>query len=177
VRTRCGPSGCPSNATSDIVFDRNPRILYVVFDGVVYRSIDGGESWARSDGGVLPPTLVALAADPERSGVLYAAGAIPTTSAGFVSAVFRSTDRGRHWTRVAAFASSVLDLTVSRAGVYAATAKNGVYHGTVPGNWVPFVVDLPGGSANLLTYDPQVPARVYAGTPRNGAYVARLVNP
>jgi photosystem II stability/assembly factor-like uncharacterized protein len=177
VRTRCGLSGCPFNATRDIVFDRNPRILYVVFDGVVYRSIDGGESWARSDGGVLPPTLVALAADPERSGVLYAAGAIPTTSAGFVSAVFRSVDRGRHWTREAAFASPVLDLTVSRAGAYAATAKDGVYHSTVPGNWVSYVVDLPGGSSNLLAYDPQVPARVYAGTPRNGAYVARLVNP
>jgi photosystem II stability/assembly factor-like uncharacterized protein len=176
VRTQCGPSGCPFNATSDIVFDRNPRILYVVFDGVVYRSGDRGESWGRADTD-LPPTIVALAADPERSGVLYAAGAIPTTSAGFVSAVFRSVDRGRHWTRAAAFASPVLDLTVSRAGVYAATARNGVYHGTVPGNWVPYVADLPGGSANLLAYDPLVPARVYAGTPRNGAYVARLVNP
>jgi len=176
VRTRCGPSGCPVNATSDVVFDRNPRILYVIFDGVVYRSADRGESWGRADSS-LPPTIVALAADPERSGVLYAAGAIPTTSAGFVSAVFRSVDRGRHWARAAAFASPVLDLTVSRAGVYAATAKDGVYHSTVPGNWVSYIVGLPGGSANLLAYDPLVPARVYAGTPQNGAYVARLVNP
>lgn len=176
VRTQCGASACPANAAREIAQDRNPRIFYVVFEGDVYRSTNQGAAWTLASDGLPQAGIVALAADPDRSGVLYAAGAVPPTSAGFVSAIFTSTDGGRHWTRVAAYPSAVLDLAVSRSGVYASTAGDGVFRSTDGGrSWTGVSVGLPDVPIPLLAPDPLVSGRVYAGTAGEGAYEVRFV--
>jgi len=79
--------------------------------------------------------------------------------------------------RVAAFPSAVRDLAVSRSGVYAATDGNGVFRSTDGGrNWVSVSEGLPGSGVALLTADPLVPARLYAGTPADGAFVSRFTS-
>lgn len=177
VRTQCSSSCLLLNTASDIAQDRTPRIFYVVFDGNVYRSTNQGVTWTLASEGLPQSRIVALAADPDRSGVLYAAGAVPETSAGFTSAIFMSTDGGRHWTRVAAFSADFLDLAISRSRVYASTAGDGVFRSTEDGrSWTGVSVGLPDVAIPLLAPDPLVPARVYAATAFEGAYEARFVS-
>lgn len=174
---QCGASCPPLNAASDIAQDRTPRIFYVLFDGNVYRSTNQGAAWTLASEGLPQSRIVALAVDPDRSGVLYAAGTILQTSAGFTSAIFMSTDGGRHWTRVAAFAAELLDLTISRSRAYASTRSDGVVRSTEDGrSWNEVSQGLPDLSIPLLTADPRVPARIYAGTATEGAYQIRFVS-
>ena len=176
VRTQCSTSCFPLNTASDIAQDRTPRIFYVIFEGNVYRSTNQGVTWRLASEGLPQAGIVALAADPDRSGVLYAAGEIPQTSAGFISAIFRSTDGGRRWTRVAAYPSNVLDLAVSRSGVYASTRSDGVFRSTDGGrSWTGVSQGLPDVAIPLLAPDPLAAGRVYAGTAFEGAYEARFV--
>lgn len=177
VRVRCDHSSCPANAASDLVLDRNPRNLYVIFQGDVYRSTNQGAAWTRPGNGLPKGRVQALAVDPAHPGVLYAAGAIPPTSAGFISAIFKSTDGGRRWTRVAAYPSTVFDLAVSRSGVYASTFADGVFRSTDGGrSWTEVSEGLPlDVSVPLLAPDPVAQGRIYAGTADRGAYSVRFV--
>jgi photosystem II stability/assembly factor-like uncharacterized protein len=114
--------------------------------------------------------------DPARSGVLYAAGTIPTTSAGFTSAVFKSTDGGRRWARAAAYPSAVLDLAVTGSGVYASTFSDEVFRSTDGGrSWTGVSQGLSGHAILLLAPDPVVPGRIYGGTAEEGAWAVRFV--
>jgi photosystem II stability/assembly factor-like uncharacterized protein len=176
IRLRCGTSSCPANAATEIVQEPStPRILYVLFNGDVYRSTNQGAVWTPASSG-LPKFLQALALDPDRSGVLYAGGDVSASSAGVVSAVFKSTDGGRSWKRAATFPSSVLDVAVSRSGVYASTFADGVFRSTDGGrSWNEVSEGLPKASIPLLTPDPLVPGRIYAGTAGMGAYAVRFV--
>ena len=178
VRTQCSASACPMNLASEIVQDRNPRVFYVVFEGDVYRSTNQGATWTPAGEGLPQSRIVALAADPHRSGALYAAGGVPQTSAGFISAIFKSTDGGRHWTRVAAYSSNVLDLAFGHSRVYASTAGDGVYRSTAADgrSWTGVSAGLPDVPIPLLAPDPLVPGRVYAGTAAEGAWEVRFVS-
>ena len=178
VRTQCGPSACPANAASDPVPGPIPRVLYVIFEGDVYRSTNQGAVWAPASAGLPKSGITALAADPNRNNnILYAAGAVPPTSAGFVSAVFKSTDGGRSWLRVAAYPSAVLDLAVSISGVvYASTAGDGVFRSPDEGrSWTGVSQGLPKVAIPLLAPDQMFPGKVYAATPSEGVYSVRFV--
>lgn len=176
VQTQCGASSCPTNAAREITQDRNPRIFYVVFEGKVYRSTNQGATWTLAGEGLEQAGIVALAVDPERSSLLYAAGAVPETSAGFISAIFKSTDGGRHWTRVAAFSSDVLDLVFSGSHVYASRADGEVYRSPATNgtSWTGVSQGLPDVAIPLLAADPRMPGRIYAGTASEGAYEVRF---
>jgi photosystem II stability/assembly factor-like uncharacterized protein len=177
VQTQCGASACPANAAREITQDRNPRIFYVVFEGDVYRSTNQGAAWTPAGEGLEQASIVALAADPNRSGVLFAAGAVPETSAGFISAIFVSTDGGRHWTRVSAFSSDVLDLVFNGSRAYAALADGTVYRTTENGSVEISQEGLPDVAIPLLAADPLTPGRIYAGTASQGAYEVRFTSP
>jgi hypothetical protein len=70
----------------------------------------------------------------------------------------------------------VLDVTVSRSGVYASTFADGVWRSTDGGrSWTEVSEGLPGTSVPLLAPDPLVPGRIYAGTAGRGASAARVV--
>jgi photosystem II stability/assembly factor-like uncharacterized protein len=97
-----------------------PDTVYVASNGtaltrekVIFKSIDGGESWASVSNGLAATFLDQLAIDPDDSNTLYAAG----------DGVFKSSDGARTWTRVLGGNAAVV--TIARApqrAVYAATA-------------------------------------------------------
>lgn len=173
VLTECSSSSCPRNAASEITQDRTPRIFYTVFNGDVYRSTNQGTAWILASDGLPKSGIVTLAADPDRSSVLYAAGTVPS---GFTSAIFKSTDGGRRWARVAAFTTDFLDLAVSRSRVYASTRNDGILRSTEGGSsWSGASQGLPDAWVSLLAPDPVVQGRMYAGTTTQGAYAIRFV--
>ena len=86
----------------------DPRRVYVMArdlynDRGFFRSEDGGKHWRRSDAGI-PETVVGVAFDPATPGRLYAA-----TSTG----LYRSSDRGTNWSRIAFAGKLVLRVTVA----------------------------------------------------------------
>ena len=66
---------------------RKPQVIFAALREGMYRSPDGGKTWAILKGG--PSGVVALAIHPEQAEVLYAA-----TGEG---AVYRSQDGGMSW--------------------------------------------------------------------------------
>lgn len=111
----------------DLAAEPNRGAVYAAaYDGI-YRSFDGGVSWAR----VTPRDKVgwrAVANDPVSPGAVYAA-----TSRGFGSApeVYRSTNHGETWETVGEGLPDILPLTaleVDDAGnVYAGTNGGGLF--------------------------------------------------
>src|SRR5205807_1734645 len=68
--------------------------VYVATDSGVYRSVDGGVSWKSAIYGLENAGIYAIAVDPVTPSTLY------TTDYG--GSLFRSTNSGSSWTRVAA---------------------------------------------------------------------------
>jgi inosine-uridine nucleoside N-ribohydrolase/photosystem II stability/assembly factor-like uncharacterized protein len=135
-----------------------PATVYVrVRTMGVFRSDDGGKTWARAGAGLPVGKLSSLAVDPTKSCVLYAG-----TERGDV---FTSVDCGESWTAVArGLDGGVSDIAVS--------AKDGaVYAGTSP----PYRTDRveAGGGAVYRSADGRAPwSRTHTGL--TGWYVAAL---
>src|SRR5439155_19340220 len=81
---------------------QNPRTIYAIVNGRVFKSIDGGESWV--DTGfptnvatlaINPRGVTTLAIDPQNSEVVYAGTFVCSGICG--GRVFKSTDGGRTW--------------------------------------------------------------------------------
>ena len=71
----------------------------------LYRSADGGETFARSDAGIAHPYLINVAVHPDRPDVLFTAGAeVPPPGwrrpEGAGAGFYRSADGGLGWTRL-----------------------------------------------------------------------------
>ena len=81
--------GLPADKTVYAVVSHQakPQVIYAALREGMYRSPDGGKTWAILKGG--PSGVVALTIHPERPEVLYAA-----TGEG---AVYRSEDGGTSW--------------------------------------------------------------------------------
>lgn len=182
--TRCEARYCPPNEVRELLVDpRDPRTLYITFQGYVYRSADGGETWAWASRG-LPDgrvsDVVALAVDPARPGLLYAAVGVRVPGA-----VFKSFDGGRRWVPVAALPGiridgqeappGVRDLVVTPSGVFVATWGRGVVRSADGGrSWTVVSRGLPLPFVDLLEADPLFPERLYAATSSLGLYSARF---
>ncbi len=98
----------------DLVIDpANPRVLYAAMwtaerkpwtlvdgsdEGGVWKSIDGGDTWSRLEGGLPGGTLgrIGLALSPARPQRIWAQVTTPDDSGG----LFRSDDAGKSWKRV-----------------------------------------------------------------------------
>jgi hypothetical protein len=107
----------PSRRTQQLAIGRGGTLYYATGaragSGQVYRSVNRGDSWQPAGAG-LPPVvpgwaLLALASDPARGGVVYAA-----TGRG----LYRTLDSGRRWSR--ALVDPVTAVATARLG--AATA-------------------------------------------------------
>ncbi len=173
---RAANNGLPNKSTlspSLAIDPRNPATLYASI-GSVYRTTDGGLSWARVNSLAYFRTMAFAASD--RS-LLYAA-----TDSG----VFRSFNGGKKWTHVIGaglpFASvSKVDIDPTRSDtVYATLSTGGIYKTTDSGaTWAAINTGLPQertfSYGFLLGIDPHNPATLYA---RSGdgtdAFVARL---
>ncbi|MFQ5738526.1 MAG: glycosyl hydrolase [Acidobacteriota bacterium] len=110
----------PDTGVSDLVLDpRNPDVLFstsyqrrrhvwTLIDGgpesTVYKSSDGGETWAKSARGLPKEDLgrIGLAISPVNPDVLYAIVEAANESGGF----FRSRDAGSHWKKMSSYVSS-----------------------------------------------------------------------
>ncbi|NOY97712.1 MAG: DUF1080 domain-containing protein [Chloroflexi bacterium] len=110
----------------DVAFDPfDPQTMYAAsVPGVVWRSDDGGQTWAQSAAGMDPNEgILYLLPDPTRPGVIYA-------SADF-SGVFLSTDSGQTWQSISNGLTNpnARGLALSDDGrtLYVGTMGSGVY--------------------------------------------------
>ena len=106
---------------------RTPATLYAGTAGGVFKSSDGGESWAAANTGLTNLSVQALAINPTTPATLYA---------GTGGGVFRSTDSGGTW---AAFNMGLPSLNVSALALdptgttlYAGLEGGGVWQLTAP---------------------------------------------
>src|ERR1700688_3851713 len=82
-----GPDGGAVAAVA--VAPSDPRVVYAgASHGGVFKSADGGVTWAAAGRGLLDDRIVALAVDPHRSSTVYAAA---------FTGVFISSDGGGSW--------------------------------------------------------------------------------
>lgn len=105
--------------------------------GGVFLSHDGGRTWTASlerDRHVYDVTI-----DARNPNVLYAAG--------FESSVWRSTDKGEHWTRVPGFnfkwAHRVVPDPDDPSKIFVTTFGGGLWHGSIEGKDLPVDIATP----------------------------------
>jgi photosystem II stability/assembly factor-like uncharacterized protein len=163
--TNIGPDA--GNVLALVVDPRNPRTLYASTDRGLFRTSDGGASWAAVSS---PKGLDAwgrsLAIDPQTSGTLYAALS--------GDRVYKSTDAGASWSASSGEMKDYVTWSVlpgslvidplNSATLYAAM-HHGVYKSTDGGeSWSAATAGLPSGLENvrMLAVDPKNSATVYA---------------
>jgi photosystem II stability/assembly factor-like uncharacterized protein len=140
--------------------------------GTVFKSTNGGASWAPANNGLPSVFVRALVIDPQTPSTIYAG-----TSGTFIGPVFRgmfkSIDGGMSWTPLASTPApaSVVSVAIdpqNPAIVYAGTANlppDTLFKSTNGGTtWAPMSTGLPNGIVNAIVVDPQTSSTVYAGT-------------
>lgn len=89
----------------------NPKTLYAATSDLgVFKSVDGGTTWASANSGIAGTSIQALAIDPVHPQTLYAA-IVPGPGAS-ASAVYKSVDGANSWTMVDTEPFSVFQLAV-----------------------------------------------------------------
>ena len=153
--------------------------LYAGANEEVFKSIDGGLSWAMP--GSLPYGfsgfyVSALAIDPTNTDVVYVAQQVSTFPGPDTGKIFKSTDGGGQWREVpvpVAAPVAIWSLAIDPATpsiVYAAYSgnadKGGVFKSSDSGEtWIVAQNGLPDTIfVNALAIDPSMPARIYATT-------------
>lgn len=167
----------PANPILCLAVDANNKLVaYAGADhpgtagntGGVYKTTDGGRTWTRLAGILDQLDVVALAAHPRTSNIVWAA----TDNGG----VFRTDDGGVTWKELGNY-GTVADLTnvnvpdpSNQFLLFAATAGYGVQASTDGGKtFVPRVTGLGNLYVNALAFDPTTPSTLYAATD-NGMY-------
>ena len=132
-----GPGNVGGRTRSILIDPANPQVMYAAaVAGGIWKTTNAGASWAPLNDFLPNIAVTCLAFDPSNPNTIYAG-----TGEGFFNTdgvrgagVFKTTDAGAHWTRLAATAGSadfyyVNDVVVSPASpqhVYAAT-RTGVW--------------------------------------------------
>jgi photosystem II stability/assembly factor-like uncharacterized protein len=159
--------GLPPLITALAMDSEDPSVLYAgtyVGSAAVFMTKDGGLTWTAaspdfgSSDGKCCAWISALAADPRRSGAVYAA--ISTTSGG---AIWGTTDAGATWRNLFTSSSSVTALAIhprDPSRIYAATTDGIMASPDAGATWRP----ISGAPTliGLLEFDPQEPAILYA---------------
>src|SRR5690349_33822 len=139
-----GPGNVGGRTRALLIDPSNPDTMYAAaVAGGIWKTTNGGTSWAPLDDFLANIAVTCLAVDPSNPTTIYAG-----TGEGFFNAdgvrgagIFKSTDAGAHWTRLTSTISNsdfffVNDIVVSPANgqhVYAAT-RSGVFRSLDGGN-------------------------------------------
>ncbi|HEY2932105.1 MAG TPA: SBBP repeat-containing protein [Acidobacteriota bacterium] len=140
----------------------NSNTLYAgSFPGVIYRSADGGSSWARTSLSGVPNIVTALAVDPANTSVVYAGI--------YGSGVYKSQDNGVNWLNTGVMTNrNVNALAVdptTPATLYAATSGGGIFKSLNSANtWSAANTGLASRNVYAVAVNPKTPSTVYAGT-------------
>ena len=163
-----GPPGGTANAI--IVDPRNHLTVLAATNNGVFKSTNGGQSWAAVNGGLSNLGVQVLAFDPVNPDTVYAG-----TQA---SGLFKSTDGGANWAAVnnglsgatGTFIRALVIDPVNPANLFAATTFNGpggsgIFRSTDGGaNWADTGLTTPNGYYYpALAIDPSRPSTIYAG--------------
>ncbi|HEX5108595.1 MAG TPA: YCF48-related protein [Vicinamibacterales bacterium] len=134
--------------------------------GGVFRSVDGGASWAAMNLGLTDGNVPVLAIDPHTPSTLYAGTAL--------SGVFRSVNGGATWDHTGLSSVSVASFAIdpqTTSSVYAGTTTGGVFHSPDGGaSWSAVNAGLTNLYVTALAIDAQTPSILYAGTSGHGVF-------
>lgn len=154
-----GPGNVGGRTRALLIDPTNADVMYAAgVAGGVWKTTNGGNSWAPLDDFLANIAVTSMAFDPADSNSIYAG-----TGEGYFNAdgvrgagIFKSTDAGAHWTRLSATASNsnfffINDIVVSPANgqhVYAAT-RTGVWRSLDGGaTWNQVLVSNTANGAN-----------------------------
>jgi beta-glucanase (GH16 family)/photosystem II stability/assembly factor-like uncharacterized protein len=163
-----GPEGGVINALVADPANANTLYAAVRFAGV-YKSTDGGATWARRNDGLTELDVQSIAVSQAVPGTIYAG------TGGYAGAVFKSTNGGASWAKAntTALPQAVLSLAVSPGGsstLYAGTLGGGVYKSTDGGvTWATANTGLTNLNIQSLAVKPDAASTIYAGT-ENGLF-------
>ena len=160
-----------------------PGVLLAATDHGVFRSTDGGETWARSSG-LNTETIFDIAFVPTDPSIAYL-GSRPTTPGQSIGGVYKSTDGGISWTAV----NSGISLSTQYIYAIAIDPSNPsvIYAGSNGFDLgYPLYKSVNGGQTwnvigpvvniNDITLDPINPSIVYATSSQLEPYVFRSTN-
>jgi len=159
--TALGPGNIGGRTRAILINPQDPNIMYAAgVAGGVWKSTDAGQSWTPLADIIANIAVCSMAFDPKNPNTIYAG-----TGEGFSNGdavrgagVFKTTDAGQTWTRLAATAGNnnfffVNDLIVSANDsnrIYAATST-GVWRSTDGGaDWARVVATTGGGGCHDL---------------------------
>lgn len=172
--TSTGPYG--GNVPVLAVDPTTPTTLYAAAagGGGVFKSTDGGASWASASNGIADRNIAALAVDPVTPTTLYASSSDFGPSGIGLSGVFKSTDGAQSWTKLPVDPNTFLPGLVQAFAIdpqatstlYAAAGGFGVLKSTDGGtSWTAATSGLPPNvSFTSIAVNPQTPTTVYAGS-------------
>lgn len=152
-----------------------PAIMYAGTSGGVYKTVNRAGRWEKANNGLVPPEMVkssralgvtVMQVDPFAPDTVYAA-----TLAG----IYKSTDAGGSWTRIAQslpdqmISAMVLDRT--QAGTLYVASREGVHKSTDGGaTWKALSSGLASLNIRSLIQSPTDPRLWYVGTNGSGLY-------
>jgi photosystem II stability/assembly factor-like uncharacterized protein len=159
-------TGLPATSISNLAIDPSaPAILYATTLVGVYRSTDAAAHWSAA--GLAGTDVRALAIDPKTPANVY----VGSESGGIV---YKTTDRGEHWTRVGGtlppgeIKTLIVDpavpstLYAGTSGIYSANGT-GIFKSTTGGSqWSQVNAGLTGLWTDTLVIDPVTPGTLYA---------------
>ena len=88
---------------------RSPQVVYAGTDFGLYRSDDGGGAWRLLDNPMKGAMVWSMAIDPIDPTVMFAGTGTPSTPG-----IFRSTDAGKSWARLASRSPTIARTSASR---------------------------------------------------------------
>jgi hypothetical protein len=148
---------------------QTPTNVYAAAPGGVFKSTDGGMTWARATNGITDLSIDALVIDPKTPTTLYAGAQLG-------GGVFKSTDGANSWTQLSNAPSIVNALAINpqtTSTLYAGSpfAGEGTVVKSTDGGmtWAMSGTGLPNGTF-ILAVDPQTPTTLYAGEQSQGIF-------
>lgn len=137
-----------------------PTTLYeATGDLGVFKSLDGGVTWASASTGISGTEVEALAIDPVNTATLYAATAPATNSS--PSAVYKTVDGGNQWMLVDSSAVQDAQLAIDAQNPNIIWEFNGSIRKSTDGGTTWSAVSFP-GTVQALALDPRVSGHLFA---------------